>query len=199
MAKPTVLFLLLPEYAEWEPALLAAGLRFGFGIWEGKYEVKTVAPGPEEVISIGGFRTVPDYTFANAPEEFAALVLVGGRSWRGEEAKAALPLVRRTLEKGAVLGAICDASLFLGVNGFLNKVEHTSNSLALIQQLGGSAYTGASRYHVDKQSVRDKNIVTAAGPGFIEFACEMFIALDAFPKEKIVSFYSAFKSGFYPA
>lgn len=198
MSKATVLFLLLPEYAEWEPALLAAGLRFGFGEWEGKYEVKTVAPGPEEVMSVGGFRTVPDYTFANAPEDFAALVLVGGMSWRGEGAKAVLPLVRRTLEKGAVLGAICDASLFLGISGFLNEVEHTSNSLSHIQELGGSVYTGASRYHADKQSVRDGNIVTATGTGFIEFACDMFAALDAAPQEKIVRLYTAFKSGFFP-
>lgn len=34
-----VLFLLIPEYADWEFALLAPGLRRGFGIWAPRYEV----------------------------------------------------------------------------------------------------------------------------------------------------------------
>lgn len=38
-----VLFVLIQEYADWEFALLAPGLRRGFGVWEPRYEVRTVA------------------------------------------------------------------------------------------------------------------------------------------------------------
>ncbi|STW07006.1 Uncharacterised protein [Klebsiella grimontii] len=37
-----VLFVLIEEYADWEFALLAPGLRRGFGIWEPQYDVRTL-------------------------------------------------------------------------------------------------------------------------------------------------------------
>ena len=72
MPKETVLFALIPEYADWEPALLAAALRRGFGMWEKAYEVKVAAPDREPASSIGGFRVVPDCDFESAPDDFAA-------------------------------------------------------------------------------------------------------------------------------
>ena len=137
MSRKTVLFVLIPEYADWEPALLAAGLRRGFGMWDNNFEVKTVAPTGDPAVSIGGFRVIPDYTIESAPDDFAALILVGGFGWFWEDAKKTLPLVRKALAQNAVLGAICDASIFLGVNGFLNGVNHTSNSLELLKAKAG--------------------------------------------------------------
>lgn len=197
MAKKTVLFVLLPEYADWEPALLAAGLRRGFGLWALQYEVKTVAPDIGPATSIGGFRVVPDYTIESAPDDFAALILVGGMDWFGDNAKKVLPLVRKAVAKKAVLGAICDASMFLGVNGFLNEVNHTSNDLEALKAKAGAAYTGEARYHRDRQSVRDGNIVTANGVGFIEFARDVLSALNVAPAEKIAEFYRVCKAGFF--
>lgn len=57
-----VLFVLIQEYADWEFALLAPGLRRGFGVWEPRYEVRTVAADEGPVRSIGGcaaFRIIP--------------------------------------------------------------------------------------------------------------------------------------------
>ena len=48
-----VLFVLIEEYADWEFALLAPGLRRGFGIWEPQYDVRTVAADAGPVMSIG--------------------------------------------------------------------------------------------------------------------------------------------------
>lgn len=197
MAKQTVLFALIPEYADWEPALLAAGLRRGFGMWEKTYEVKIVAPDREPATSIGGFRVVPDYDFESAPDDFAALILIGGTDWFGPQAKRVLPLVRKALAKNAVLGAICDASMFLGVNGFLNDVNHTSNDLELLKAKAGAAYSGERKYHPDRQSVRDRNIVTANGAGFAEFSRDVLFALDIAPAETIDAFYRICKTGFF--
>lgn len=199
MPSNEALFVLIPEYAEWEPALLAAGLRRGFGMWEGKFDVKTVAPDAGEALSIGGFRTLPDYTIESAPEDFAALILVGGMSWFGPEAPRVLPLVRKAVERKVLLGGICDASMFLGVNGFLNDVDHTSNSLDILKSRGGAAYTGAARYRQDRQSVLDGNIVTANGLGFIEFAANVFTALEMAPPETIAEFVRYAKSGMFPS
>lgn len=197
--KELVLVLVTPEFADWEPALLAAGLRGGFGMWEPRYNVKVVASTLDPVLSIGGFRVVPDYSFSTIPNEYAGLILVGGMSWFTSDIPAhTLPLIRKTLEKGKVLGAICDASMFLGVSGFLNIVHHTSNNLEVLKQRAGIAYTGETRYHADQKSVRDGNVITANGLGFIEFACDVLAALDVASDEVLGQFYATVKSGIFP-
>jgi transcriptional regulator GlxA family with amidase domain len=86
-----ILFVLIPEYADWEFALLAPGLRRGFGIWEPQYEVRTVAADDGPVMSIGGVRSLPDYTFQTLPDDYAALVLVGGTNWWGKRRSELCP------------------------------------------------------------------------------------------------------------
>ena len=61
--KQEVLFIILNEYADWESAFVAAS--FHSGLMPGseiKYVVKTVAPTLDPVCSLGGFRTLPDYS-----------------------------------------------------------------------------------------------------------------------------------------
>ncbi|OVZ85481.1 DJ-1/PfpI family protein [Yersinia intermedia] len=192
-----VLFVLIPEYADWEFALLAPGLRRGFGIWEPKYEVRTVAADEGPVMSIGGVRCLPDYTFQTLPNDYAALVLVGGMNWWGDQAQQVVPLVQQALMRQIVIGAICDASAFLGANGFLNDVDHTSNGLAYLQNRAGSAYSGAERYR-NVPSVRDGNLVTANGTGFLDFTCNMLAALNAAQEKEIEVMKAAFTSGMFP-
>lgn len=191
-----VLFVLIEEYADWEFALLAPGLRRGFGIWDPRYQVRTVAAGEGPVMSIGGVRCLPDYTFNTMPDDYAALVLVGGMNWWGEEAQEVVPLVQQALARKIVIGAICDASAFLGAHGFLNNVDHTSNGLAYLQSRAGSAYCGAARYQ-NVPSVRDGNLVTASGVGFLDFTCNMLAALDAAPEKEIEAMRAAFTSGMF--
>lgn len=192
-----VLFVLIPEYADWEFALLAPGLRRGFGVWEPQYDVKIVAPDEGPVTSIGGVRCLADYTFQTMPEDYAALVLVGGLNWWGEEALRVVPLVKQALARQLVVGAICDASAFLGANGFLNEAAHTSNGLAYLQGKAGSAYRGEARYQ-NVPSVRDGNLVTANGVGFVDFTCNMLAALDAAQEKEIAAMRAAFTSGMFP-
>lgn len=192
-----VLFLLIPEYADWEFALLAPGLRRGFGIWAPQYDVKVVAPDEGPVMSLGGFRCLPDYTFDSIPTDYAALILVGGTNWWGEEAKRVVPIVQQALARKKVIGAICDASAFMGANGFLNEVSHTSNGLAYLKERAGSAYTGAARYQA-VPSVRDGSLITASGCGFLSFTCNVLAALNVTNEENIEGIREAFTSGIFP-
>ncbi len=74
-----VLFVLLNEYTDWEGAFLSTALHVGvIPGSEIKYRVYTVAPTLDAVCSIGGFKTLPDYSFENMPKDYAALVLIGG-------------------------------------------------------------------------------------------------------------------------
>ena len=192
-----VLIALISAYADWEPSILCPGLRRGFGLWEPRHVVKIVTPDGEPAASIGGFRCQADYSFQTAPDDFVALVLVGGMSWWGDEAKRVIPLVEKVRERKTVLGAICDASMFLGVNGFLNDVDHTSNGLAALKEKAGAAYTGEARYK-NEPSVIGGTIVTANGAGFIDFACNLFALLKVADSQTIDSVRTMCKTGFFP-
>lgn len=102
-----VLFVLLNEYTDWEGAFLSTALHVGvIPGSEIKYRVHTVAPTLDAVCSIGGFKTLPDYSFENMPKDYAALVLIGGNRWDSPEAELVAPLVQEALDKGKIVGRL---------------------------------------------------------------------------------------------
>ena len=114
--KQEVLFFILDGYADWEGAFLSVCLNTG--VMPGseiKYITKVVAPTLDPVPSIGGFRTLPDYSFQTMPTDYAALILIGGMSWQSPEAEQIVPIVQKALDQGKIVGAICNASLFLSL------------------------------------------------------------------------------------
>lgn len=119
------------------------------------------------------------------PDDYEALILIGGMAWRTKEARK-------------ILGGICDASAFLGTIGVLNNVNHTSNDLNDLKQWAGKAYTGEAQY-LKKQAVSDKNIITANGTAALEFAKEVMLTLKAAPENKIIEWYNFHKLGCYKA
>ena len=193
--KKQVLFVLLERFADWEAAYLASAL---YMLGNGQYEVKTVSLTTDIVTSIGGMRVVPDYSVYSIPSDYEALILIGGMSWRNEEADKVKPLVEQCLADKKVLGGICDASAFLGTIGVLNNVSHTSNDLNDLKQWAGKEYTG-EKFYIMKQAVSDQNIITANGTAALEFAKEVLFALKAAPEEKIMGWYNLHKLGYYEA
>ena len=198
MAEETkkVLFLLLDEYTDWEGAFLSTALHVGVVPGgEIKYRGYTVAPTLNAVCSIGGFRTLPDYSFENMPKDYAALVLIGGNRWDSPEAELVAPLVEEALNKGRIVGAICNGVSFLCSHGFLNNVKHTGNGLDQLKQWGGENYRNTEGY-MEEKAISDRKIVTANGIGHLEFTREMLLLLEATTPEKIDAWYDFFKHGF---
>lgn len=196
--KNEVLYLLLDNYADHEPVFLATAINCGErGMKENpKYLNKTVAPTLNYVRSCGGFRTLPDYSFETMPDEYAALILIGGYGWLDDEtANKVVPIVCTAIEKGCVIGAICNAASFLARHGFLNNIKHTGNGLEQLTLWGGSNYTNQAGY-VNEQAVSDKRIVTANGTGELEFAKELLLLLENDTPEQIEMFYRFNKEGF---
>ncbi len=78
-----ILYILLPDYAAHEVVYLSQAIASDeYALKENsKYINKVVAPSMEPVKSIGGFRTLPDYSFGTMPDDYAALVLIGGFGW----------------------------------------------------------------------------------------------------------------------
>ncbi|RGY99440.1 DJ-1/PfpI family protein [Clostridium sp. AM58-1XD] len=193
--KKTVLFLILDQYADWEAAYLSALLA---ALGQDRFSAKTVSLTTDSVRSIGGFTVLPDYDIQSAPKDFEGLILVGGMSWRKEEARQVEPLVQAALDRKKVLAGICDASGFLGTMGVLNHIRHTANDLNDLKQWAKEAYTGEEHY-VMQPAVRDGNIVTANGTAPLEFAREVLTALEAAPEINIMEWYNFHKYGFYEA
>ncbi len=193
--KKRILFVILQQYADWEAAYIASAITM---LGQGQYEIKTVSLAKDFVQSIGGFRVWPDYDIASVPEEYEALILIGGMTWRNEPAQQIKPLVADCYQKGKILGGICDAAAFLGTVGMLNDVRHTGNDLQDLKQWAGAVYTGETNY-VAKQAVRDGAIITANGTAPMEFAKEILLALHVAEEAKVADWYQFHKLGFYTA
>lgn len=194
--KQEVLFIILNEYADWESSFLSTSLNSG--VMPGseiKYIPKTVAPTMDGVRTTGGFRTLPDYSFQTMPTDYAALILIGGMQWNSPEAEQVVPLVQDALQRGKIIGAICNAASFMCSHGFLNNVKHTGNTLSQLKLWGGERYTNEAGYE-EKQAVSDKKIVTANGIGYLEFTRELLLLLQAETPEKINATYDFYKNGF---
>lgn len=159
-------------------------------------EVKYLTPDGRPVRSIGGLQTTPDYAAGELPAACAGLILAGGMGWESPEAEKIVPLVDEALRRGLVVGAICNAASFLAAHGFLNEIRHTGNTVEMLQKWGGDRYTGASRFE-ERQAVRDGNVVTANGSGYLEFTRECLLALGADTPEAVAASYAFNKNGFY--
>lgn len=192
-----ILYILLPDFAAHETVYLSQAIASDeFALKENpKYVNRIVAPTMEPVKSIGGFRTIPDYSFDTIPDDYAALVLIGGFGWATPVADKVVPIVSDAIGKGKIVGAICNGASFMAKHGFLNTVRHTGNGPEQLQLWGGDNYSNAAGY-IHAQAVSDNNIVTANGSAALEFAKEMLLILENDTPERIEMYYQFNKQGF---
>ncbi len=192
-----ILYILLSDYAAHEVVYLSQAVASDeYALKENpKYVNKVVAPTMEPVKSIGGFLTLPDYSFESIPDDYAALVLIGGFGWATPVAEQVAPIVRNAIARGKIVGAICNAASFMAKCGFLNNVRHTGNGLEQLKLWGGENYANPEGY-ANVQAVSDKNIVTANGSASLEFAKELLLLLENDSPERIEMYYQFNKQGF---
>lgn len=192
-----ILYVLLPDFASHEMVYLMEAISSDEAQLKlnPKYVNKVVAPTLEPVTAIGGFKVLPDYSFDSIPEYYAALVLIGGYGWLTPLADKVAPIVRKALDKGIIVGAICNGASFMAKYGFLNNVKHTGNGLDQLRMWGGKTYVNSEGY-VHVQAVSDGGIVTANGSGALEFAKELLLLLENDAPERIEMYYQFNKHGF---
>lgn len=191
--KKEILIVVLEEFADWEMSYVAAFLNS-----TDKYITKIVGVCEGVIKSIGGLNVLPDYTINNIPETFSGLILIGGNSWRKPLSNNVIPLVEKALTMDIPVGAICDATVFMGANGWLNEIKHTSNELNDLKTYAKENYRNEIHY-VLEQAVSDGKIVTANGTASLEFTKEMLELLEAYPQEQINQLYNFHKLGYYEA
>lgn len=192
-----ILYILLPDFAAHEMVYLMEAISSDEQQLkpDPKYVNRIVAPSAEPVTAIGGFRVMPDYTFADMPDDYAALVLVGGYGWLTPAADEVVPVVRKAVEDGKIVGAICNGASFMARAGFLNNVRHTGNGLDQLRLWGGDSCTNPEGYE-HLQAVADGRIVTANGSGVLEFTRELLLLLENDTPERIEMYYQFNRRGF---
>ncbi|MGP4750556.1 type 1 glutamine amidotransferase family protein [Agrobacterium pusense] len=168
---------LAQDFADWEPALLAAAARSYLGV-----EIVYATPDGRPVTSMGGLKVTPDTSYdALDAVDIDALVIPGGLSWEKGTAADLGELVRRFREKNRLVAGICAAASALAGTGVLNVVAHTGNSLA--SHRAYSAYGGETLYRDQPKAVNDGGIITAAGSAPVSFAVEILKSLGLFGPE----------------
>jgi len=193
-ARPKAVYLLVvPGFADWEPAHAVAELRR-----HGHYRVEVVGLTSDPVKSMGGVTVLPTTTIAAVdPDEVAVFILPGGDRWEHGGVEPALAQLLQMLDQRQVpIAAICAATTAVARIGLLRGRRHTSNGLAYLrQQVPGYAEEAA---YVDAPAVRDRGLITATGLGDVEFAREIMAELGVLSPAARDQWTTLFRSGRVP-
>ncbi|WLR42259.1 type 1 glutamine amidotransferase family protein [Bacillus carboniphilus] len=187
-----VLVFITDGFADWEASYVTAELnKPGTG-----FQVQTIAIDKNPKVSMGGLTVTPDYSLQEFSFELNVemLIIPGGTGWRDEKNQQVKELVSFCFRKEIPVAAICDATTFLGIHGFLDHHKHTGNSLPYLKE-GAPNYKGEEKYIVE-QSVSDDFLITANGSGAIEFSRDILSKLGVLEGEELEKWYDIFKNGF---
>jgi len=188
-----VYLLVVPGFADWEPAHAVAELRR-----HGHYRVEVVGLLPDAVQSMGGLTVQPTRTVATVePTDVAVFIVPGGDRWEQQPLVPELKELIQTFDHQSVpIAAICAATAVIARVGLIRGRRHTSNGLSYLRkQVPG--YVDDSMY-VDEPAVRDQGLITASGLGDVEFAGEIMAELGVLSAESRRMWTTLFRSGRIP-
>ncbi|MFB4276555.1 type 1 glutamine amidotransferase family protein [Nonomuraea sp. MTCD27] len=178
--------------ADWETGHATAHLRNGRYMREpGGYEIVTVGPTTDPIVTMGGLRITPDLALEElSPADSALLILPGADLW---DAGAELaPFARKAgefLDAGVPVAAICGATAGLAREGLLDDRDHTS---AVVQYLEAQAGYAGSKHYLDRDAVLGGDLVTAGPTEPVAFAREIFRRLDVYRPEVLDAWFRLF-------
>jgi putative intracellular protease/amidase len=180
--------------ADWEAAYAIAHIEKAS--WQrspGRYRVRTVGASRAPITTMGGVRIVPELALSDVSlDDAALLILTGADTWMAEGAHAAaLALAREFLDEGRFVAAICGATYGLARAGLLDDRRHTSNAAVF---LAASGYAGSDLY-VEERAVSDRGLITASGVWPVDFAAEIFKALELYEPHVLDSWRGLYTTG----
>lgn len=183
------------EYADFEQSYVAPLLARSK-----KYKIEYIGS-KKQILSMGLMCVNVDKLVSSFNEsqmdEYVAIILLGGDRWKkinylDDELNELLLLFKK---HNLLIAGICDAVTFLANNGYLNNVNHTGNTVEhLIKNCPG--YTNKEHY-IEKQSVVDKNLISANGTSSIEFARDVVDTLNALEDDSFKYWCAYMKNGLY--
>ena len=186
----TVHLFVFDTLSDWEPGFAVAGINNPqFQREPGRYQVRTASVGGKAVTTIGGVKIQPDGALeAIEVRNSALLILPGGALWDQGGNTEAVQKAKEFLDAGVRVAAICGATAGLARGGLLDTRKHTSNAREYIAATG---YRGGSLFQ-ESPAVVDKNVITASAMAPLEFAREIFAALDLYKPEVLDAWYNLF-------
>ncbi len=193
MPTKAVYLLVVPGFADWEPAHAVAELRR-----HGHYRVEVVGLSTDAVLSMGGVTVQPTRTLADVdPADVAVFILPGGDRWEQQPLEPEITTLLNVLDEHRVpIAAICAATTAVARAGLLRGRRHTSNGLNYLEQQV-STYTDRGAY-VDAPAVRDQGLITASGLADVEFASEIMAELGVLSTDDRALWTRLFRSGRLP-
>ncbi|HEY5845768.1 MAG TPA: DJ-1/PfpI family protein [Microlunatus sp.] len=177
--------------ADWEYGYLTTGLAMADQEQPGRFRLRILADGRDEVTTAGRLRLRTDGDIGElAPDRTAALVLPGADTWfEGQD--RVLGLARTLREQRTPVAAICGATYGLARAGLLDDRSHTSNAKDF---LAASGYAGTDHY-LDERVVDDDGLITAPAYAPVDFSAAVFRRLDLFPSEITDAWYGLYTTG----
>jgi len=190
-SKKNVHLFVFDTMADWEAAYAVAAINNPqFQSGPSRFRVVTVAATLAPVTTMGGVRIEPDVMIDGVlPDESAMLILPGGCAWENGGNAEALELAAQFIASGVPVAAICAATLALARAGLLDHLRHTSNER---EYLISSGYRGTA-FYCGVPAVTDHNVITATGLAPVDFAREIFKALNLYSPGTLEAWYSMFK------
>ncbi|MCL3781393.1 glutamine amidotransferase [Prolixibacteraceae bacterium JC049] len=186
-----VFIYLFNGYSDWEIAYLTPEINKN-----DQFELVYFSNEAEKVTSMGGLVVEPDISINEVKvDDIDLLILPGGTSWETEENSAIKNLIQKVHTEDKTIAAICAATCCLAQLGILNNIAHTSNALEYLKAIAPD-YSGEKTYK-NELVVTDSNVITACGIASIEFAKDVFKAINLYPDEQIEDWFQLFKHGIW--
>lgn len=192
----TVYVYVLDTLADWELGYVTAELssRRFFRKDAPEVSVKTVAISKEPIKTMGGLTIVPDCTIDDIlVSEKSVLLLPGANTWDNPKHGAIIEKAGELLSVGAMVCAICGATVALANAGLLDQRPHTSNGLGYLEMVS-PIYKG-QKFFIDAPSVADHNLITASSTGALMWSKQIIEQLDVFRHSTLESWYAYFSTG----
>lgn len=145
------------------------------GVDAGK-EIITIAYEDKTIKSRSGFLYKPAKLITDVLVEDAdGLIIPGG--WYADTRPELITLINNLNSKGKLISAICGAgTVFLAKSGVLNNVKYTTPAIEWTKEYieaFGEKDPFPRENFLQERVVRDRNIITAQGIAFIDFAIEI--------------------------
>lgn len=188
MKKRSCYLFIFEGFADWEPALVTAGLNA-----YSDFEIKSFSVDGKSVKSMGNLTVHPDYKLDDVkPSSFDLIILPGGNRWEEGGNNEISGLIKEAFKTGKTIAAICAATTFLAKLGIYNNVRHTSNGLEYMKKQVPE-YSDSALY-MNEPCVSDNNIITANGAAMIEFAYRIFEHFETIDKSQLAWWLNLYKS-----
>ncbi|MFH1115700.1 MAG: DJ-1/PfpI family protein [Pseudomonadota bacterium] len=124
------------------------------------FEVKLVAEHEGTIVTTGGMRVTPDYTFETCPKLDILVVPGGWGTFKERDNPVMLDWLRRRASEVEILSSVCTGSILLGLAGLLDGHRATTHWRFL-----DTMRAGLPRVTVEygEHVVEDGSILTSAG------------------------------------